>query len=70
MGQNYEKCSCLKMQNEDTITSNYQPNNNSFETNIIHENNKQKKLKLFNGIIDKLLNKNSKELFIQSIFRG
>ena len=60
MGQNYDKCSCLKMQNEETITSNYQQNNNSFSTNIIHDINPKQKLKLFNGILDKLIHKNSK----------
>ena len=69
MGKHYDKCSCIKMQSEETITSNYE-NNNLIETNVNSENNKKPKLKFFNGIFNKIFQKNKNEIIIQSIFRG
>lgn len=69
MGKHYDKCSCIKMQSEETITSNYE-NNNLIETNVNSENNKKPKLKFFNGIFNKIFQKNKNEILIQSIFRG
>ena len=65
MGQTYEHCSCMKSQKEDTIKD-----NNSIETNVHHDNIKNKRLKYFNGIFNKILKKIKKEVLIQSTFRG